>query len=207
MTWTIRRDGIEYAVAEGDQRQTVLTADGAVVSTVTAEYWGKVTLHHEDLEFVAQWGPTNTLTTVHLVEGDERTLLAPPPGSRAAKRERLAREHPVRFTLMRVGTTGAGMLIGLLGIGAALSLLLGRLLPSIDLPSIPWPDISPPDWLRYLDPIYWLSRLGLSWPDISLPEWLTGSAKYWGPLLIAALVALGQIDKRRKEDRRRQGDD
>lgn len=213
MGWTITRAGSALEVTEAEGRTAILTADGVEVDSQTTGYWEKVTLRHGDLEIVAQWGPRNTLTQVHVLDADgERTLLAPPPGSRAERRERLAREHPVRFTLQRVGIAAAEIVIGILGIGALISVFLRGLLPSINfswLPNLSWPDwlhVSKPDWLRYLDPIYWLSKLGLSWPDIDLPSWLTDHTKYWVPLVIAVFVALAQLERRRKQDERREGD-
>jgi hypothetical protein len=36
-------------------------------------------------------------------------------------------------------------------------------------------------------------------PSIDLPGWLTGSTKYWLPIVIALVVALGEVDRRRKK--------
>ena len=47
--------------------------------------------------------------------------------------------------------------------------------------------------------MYWIGRLDIPWPDVDLPVWLTGSTKYWLPIAIALVVALGEVDRRRKK--------
>ena len=135
--------------------------------------------------------------------------MVPPPGSKAAKQEAFQREHPTAYVVRRTAWAGFEILIGLLGISA----LLGGLLPRLDLvwlprPGLPdWlPELSKPEWLRYLDITYWLGRLGLSRPDIGVPGWAEAvleRKKYWLPLVVAALVALGQLERRRKIDAER----
>ena len=127
-----------------------------------------------------------------------------PKSSREARRDRLAREHPVRFTLERVGLAVVEVVLGVLGVGAIIGVFVRGLLPNWDwLPDISVPqwiqDLEPPEWLRYIDPFYWLGRLDIPWPDIDVPGWLTGSTKYWLPIVIALFVALGEIDRRRKK--------
>ncbi len=126
--------------------------------------------------------------------------------SREERRDRLAREHPVRFTLQRVGVAVVEVVIGVLGIGALAGVFVRGLLPDISwawLPDISVPqwlqDLEAPSWLRYIDPLYWIGRLDIPWPGIDLPGWLTGSTKYWLPIVIALAVALGEIDRRRKK--------
>jgi len=71
-------------------------------------------------------------------------------------------------------------------------------LPDVSVPR--WiQDLEPPAWLRYVDPFYWIGRLDIPWPDVDLPGWLTGSAKYWLPIVIALVVALGEVDRRRNK--------
>lgn len=64
-----------------------------------------------------------------------------------------------------------------------------------DLPSVPWPDIALPDW---------------SLPDWSLPGWLQqvlDVLKFVFPVLLAFVIARGEIRRRRKQDELRQNDD
>lgn len=128
------------------------------------------------------------------------------PTSREARRDRLAREHPVRFTLQRVGVAVVEVVLGVLGVGAIIGVFVRGLLPDINwawLPDVSVPqwiqNLEPPEWLRYIDPFYWLGRLDIPWPSIDLPGWLTGSTKYWLPIAIALVVALGEVDRRRKK--------
>ena len=128
------------------------------------------------------------------------------PSSREARRDRLAREHPVRFALQRVGVAIVEVVLGVLGVGAIVGVFVRGLLPDVSwawLPDVSVPqwiqELEPPGWLRYIDPFYWLGRLDIPWPSIDLPGWLTGSTKYWVPIVIALVVALGEIDRRRKK--------
>lgn len=99
--------------------------------------------------------------------------------------EQLRRNHPALYAARHVVVAILQVLIGVLGIGA----LLRGLLPRIGLPEIPWPDL--PD---------------IPWPDIDVPdlavlEWvreLWSSVNWLVPIAIAVLVALNEINKRRK---------
>lgn len=173
MGWTIRREGSVYVVVEAQgRRETALIVDDVEVDRGTADYWETVALTSGDRTFEARWGPRNTLVSVHLAEDDRRVPLAPPPGSRQAKHEQFALEHPRLFLLGRVAAAAGQIALGVLGFSALVNGLVSRLLPRIDLawaPRLPLPDVSVPDWLRYVDPSYWLSRWGLGWPDVGVP--------------------------------------
>lgn len=216
MTWTLRANGRTVTLDEGEERRTsVLRVDGETVAEETCDYWGKHVLEHDDLRVQVQWGPTNHVTAVRRLEdGPDGGLdFEPPAGSRAARREALRRDHPVRFTLLSVAIAAGQVAAGVLGFGALITAFVQGLLPRLDLswdwlptlPSIDWPD-----WLQYLSPGYWLAKV--PWPDLPdlpqlLPEWLTGSARYWVPLLVAAVVAQHEIARRRAQDRAREGDE
>lgn len=106
------------------------------------------------VEVTVRWtslGPATATLTVPAAEGkpdgDEAAIpFAPPPGSLAAKLETLAREHPRLYASRHVAIAILQGLIGLIGIGA----ILRGLLPRLDLPPIPWPEISisVPGWVR-----------------------------------------------------------
>jgi hypothetical protein len=213
MGWTIRRHGTDLEVVAGDAtRESVLLAGGEEVDRQVAGYWETSTLTHDDLRVEVRWGPRNTIVSSRLLGDDHPVPLVPPPGSWAAKREALARDHPTQFVVRRVAVAGAEIVLGVIGVSVALGALFGQLLPRIDLSWIPrpdLPDVDPPDWLRHLDPAYWLGRLGLSWPDVDAPAWLEAvmdQRKYWLPLVIALFVALGELDRRRKRDAERDDD-
>lgn len=209
MGWTIRHDGTVYDIVAGDdKRASRLLADGDEVDTQTAGYWESSTLTHDETTIKVSWGPRNQITDAVLIgPGDTRTPLTPPPGSRAAAREAFQREHPTLYVLRRTAVAGVEIVIGILGVGALLGVFLGSLLPRLDLSWIPTP--SAPDWFRYLDIGYWLGRLGLSWPDIDIPDWIQAALehkKYWLPVLIALLVALGELERRKKIDAARESE-
>lgn len=101
------------------------------------------------------------------------------------------------------------MLIGVLGIGALVSAFARGLLPSINWSWPPdLPDVSPPDWLRNLDPFSWMARFLPDWdwwvwlPDVNLP-WL----QYVAPVVVAILIAGGEVERRKmRAQRERQTD-
>jgi hypothetical protein len=213
MGWTIRREGSLHVVAEADgRRETVLVVDDVEVDRGAAGYWETVTLASGDRTFEARWGPRNDLVAVHLVEDGHRVPLAPPPGSRQARREDFALQHPRWFVLGRVAAAAGQIVLGVLGVSALLKGFFGHLLPRLDLSWLPRPDlpsVSAPGWLRYVDPLYWLSRWGLGWPDVSVPAWLEpvlGTSTYWLPLVVALLVGLGELERRRTVERERERD-
>lgn len=218
MGWTIRHLGTAYEVVTGEPSRTSrLLADGVEVDAQTAGYWESSKLSHGDAVFEVRWGPRNTVTSCVLLRpGDDasvRTPLIPPPGSKAARQEAFQREHPTAYVVRRASWAALEVAIGLLGISA----LVGALLPRVSLswlprPSLPgWlPDLSKPDWLHYLDVTYWLGRLGLSWPDVGIPGWAAAvlqEKKYWLPIVIAVLVAVGQVERRKKVDAEREAKD
>jgi hypothetical protein len=124
----------------------------------------------------------------------------PPPGSRAARMERLKRDHPELHAARHVVIAIGQVLIGVLGIGALLSGLLPRIdwpdIPLPDLPAIPWPDLPDIPWPD------------IPWPDIDLPDLafleqikeLWSSVNWLVPIIIAVVVAMNEIRKRRKRD-------
>ena len=108
---------------------------------------------------------------------------AAPEETRDERRDRLAREHPVRFAMQRVAVAVVEVVLGVLGVGAVVGLFFRGLLPELDwLPDLSLPqwlkDIEPPEWLRYIDPIHWLGRLDLPCPEVDLTGWLTCIAPY-----------------------------
>lgn len=134
---------------------------------------------------------------------EEGIAFAAPEGSRAARLETLKRERPELYAARHVVIAILQVLIGVLGIGA----LLRGLLPRIGLPDIPWPDLDLPaiPWPDLPD-IPWPN---IPWPDIDIPDlalfaWikeLWSSANWLIPIVIAVLVAINEVDKRRKRDR------
>ncbi len=210
--WTLRRHGHENAVVGGPGRTTTLFVDGESVDEDAAKYWESVTLEHDNLAVTVQWGPRNTITKAVATIDDTEVPLAPPPGSRAERRDRFALDHPRLHVARRVGIALAEIVAGVLGFGALVSAFVRGLLPHVSwdwLPDVSWPDwLRGPDWFRYIDPFHWLAQLGLSWP--APPAWLVSAwdtvaptAKFWVPLLVAAIIGYGEVRKRRDQERAR----
>ena len=121
--------------------------------------------------------------------------LLPEPGSRAARHEEAVRAHPERYALIQAAG-GAGKVV----LPILLTVLLARFalslpLPSIDgpdLPSLPTPDLPS------------LPLPGL--PDWSLPGWVEqalGVVKYVWPVVLAYVLARAEINRRRRQDQKR----
>ena len=127
----------------------------------------------------------------------EGVAFAPAPGSRAARLEKLKREHPNLYAARHVAIAVAQVLVGVLGIGALLSGLLPRIdLPAVpipDLPAIPWPDIPWPNIpLPAIDvpDLPFLDQIQALWSAVN---WLV-------PIVIAVLIAINEVHKRRKRE-------
>lgn len=154
----LRVDGELVAEAKADGHQT-LVADGVEVEVIQP-WWGG------DLRFA---------------EIDGRPL-EPSPGSRAARREEFAREHPHLYAARHIAAGVAQVLVPLLGLAALLSFL-----PDVNLPDIPKPNL--PD-LPFPD-----------LPRISLPQWLRDvlqSLKYVVPILVGIALAVREVRRRRR---------
>ncbi|TYB41359.1 hypothetical protein [Actinomadura chibensis] len=125
-----------------------------------------------------------------------RVAFEPGAGTRAARREALARAHPVLYASRHVAAATAKVLFPLLGLGALVRVLLRAVpwpdvrLPDVDAPSIPWPDVP---WPGLPD----LPDL----PEVSAPPWLApvlAAAKFAVPILIAVAVAAREARRRKR---------
>lgn len=145
-------------------------------------------------------GDAETSAKLHAVLGTGGIDFDPEPGTRAALRQQRIREHPRRHAAILVAGGIAKVVLPLL-----LALLAVRIVialpwpnwnipwPDIDLPRIPWPDIPWPD---------------IPWPNINLPDWqlpawlswVLDHVKYVWPILLAGVLAGGEIRRQRRQD-------
>ncbi|WP_157063330.1 hypothetical protein [Luteipulveratus mongoliensis] len=189
--------GHDYVLSKHEQglsQVLVLTVDGEEMARAKSSD-KRVTLGDDDRPDLGHL--TIRLTTLGsvrratLTRGDLDVDLDPEPGSKAARLEAKAREHPRLYAARHVVGAVAGLLVPLLGLGLLVKLLLGWLtdrlpdvnLPSIDLPSLPLPDWDLPDW--------------------ELPGWVTAAvavAKYVVPVAIAIGIAAHEVRRRRQQD-------
>ncbi|RSN43746.1 hypothetical protein DMH08_37820, partial [Actinomadura sp. WAC 06369] len=123
---------------------------------------------------------------------------APPEGSRAARREALARAHPVLYASRHVVVAAGQVLLPLLGLGVLVRMLVELVpWPDVSLPDVSLPDVDPPD--LPLPDVPWPD---FDLPDISAPWWVQAvltTAKFWGPLLVAVGVAAREVSRRRRQ--------
>jgi hypothetical protein len=93
---------------------------------------------------------------------------------------KLERERPRLFAARHVAKGVGQVLLAVIGLGLAVRFLPfpDLPLPDVDLPGLPGPDLSPPGWLAAI----------------------LGTAKFWVPILIGALVALGELERRRRRE-------
>ncbi|MEI7054950.1 hypothetical protein WBG06_03965 [Nocardioides sp. CCNWLW239] len=129
--------------------------------------------------------------------------LTPEPGSRAAAYERRVLEHPKRYALIETLGGAAGVVAGIVGAMVVAWIVARISLPDIDLPLPNLPDLPDlPDLpLPDLPSIPWPS---IPWPDlpnVQVPGWVAWIAnhlKYIWPVVLAFVLAQGEIKRRRK---------
>ena len=219
-TWALRDRRRDLVVEDLGSGTVHVTCDGELIEERSAGALDdiKIALGTVDDEteqtVLVSLDLRRAIRRVRLVERAEgarttRIDFVPPAGTRARRRYDWHEQHPRLFAARHVLTTGLGMLIGLLGIGALVSAFFRGLLPRIDWSWLPdFPDISAPDWLRYIDPVYWISRILPDWdwfgwiPDLDL-SWL----QYVVPFVVAVLVGLSELERRRKRQNREREDD
>jgi len=126
--------------------------------------------------------------------------LTPEAGSRAAAYERRVIDHPQRYALIETLGGAAGVVGGIVTAMIVAWIVARISLPDIDLPlpNLPnLPDLPLPD----LPSIPWPS---IPWPDlpnVQVPEWVKWVAnhlKYVWPVVLAFVLAQGEIKRRRK---------
>ncbi|MER7606362.1 hypothetical protein [Nocardioides sp. NPDC127503] len=126
--------------------------------------------------------------------------LTPEPGSRAAAYERRVIDHPKRYALIETLGGAAGVVGGIVA-AMVVAWIVSRIsLPDVDLPLPNLPDL--PDLpLPDLPSVPWPS---IPWPDlpnVQVPEWVkwvANNLKYVWPVVLAFVLAQGEIKRRRK---------
>lgn len=148
-----------------------LSVDGEIFDESSHTTHNRFKLEGEGFEIRARTNLMGNVQRAELVRGEGNVLLAPEPGSPAAELEKLATDRPKVYAARHVGKSLAGILAGVLGLGA----LFGFLLPEID--------------------------LGINLPEIELPGWAQIAAKILGyaiPVLIASAIAVREYRRRRR---------
>lgn len=219
--WTLTDRGRTLRVVKDSAGSVVVTVDERPVLERPAEPLGTVKADLGTLDGVEQTvrvelGLRRSVRRAALVEriGGARhvTPFVPPAGSRARRLYELRERHPRLFAARHVAAT----VVGFLGISAMISAFFARLWERIDwswlpdLPTLTLPALSLPDWLRYLNPFYWLRSL-FEWvaallPDWDLfgwwPDWELPWLSYIVPLGIALAIAFREVDRRQARARR-----
>lgn len=212
------RDLVVETSQEGDRTRARLLVDGEQRTEDDGSALDTIKLRDGDLRVKVGLLGKGRARSVELIdhgddgpppEGDDfrvrrfagdRVPFEPPPGTRAARRYAWQQSHPRLWAARHVAIEGGAIVLGVLGVGAVVSALFGRLLPRLDLDWLP--DIDPPDWLHYVDPLSWLGRILPDWdlPDWNLPE--LGWLRYAVILAIAAGVGVHEYRKRRQRNER-----
>lgn len=172
-----------------------LTAEGRPELGVVGVRFGRLgrprraTLYEHD----ATGGPDASARAVAGIGGLD---LRPEPGSSAAVHEDRVRAHPHRYAVIQTLGGVATVVVPIILVALLARLAFSIPLPDWDLPRIPWPDIPWPD-------IPWPDLPQIPWPDLSVPGWLAwllDHVKYVWPVLLAYVLARGEIKRRRKQD-------
>ena len=189
LTWLV--DGEQVATATTSDERVVLDGEAAgALGVRLPTFTGparRVTLHEDEVRAHAGVGGTD---------------LDPEAGSKAAAREEWIRAHPHLHTARRTAVAVARV-----GAPFVVLWLLSRIVvdipwPDVDLPSLPLPD---------LPRIPWPDLPSIPWPDIDLPSipwpdvpgWVETAAKLLGPVLLAFVLARGEVRRRRQQDERK----
>jgi hypothetical protein len=169
---------------------TRLLVDGVPAGESRGGYQKRAVIAGAGVHVTLRRGATGTIGEAVARPGDgdasQEVAFVPPPGSRQARLAALARERPGLYASRHVALAAGRLALGVLGIGALIALVPWPDVPAIPLPAIPSPDIP--------------------WPDVSLPDWeppgwvqaILESAKWWGPILAAIVVAVREARKRRR---------
>lgn len=193
-TWSV--DGVEVASSTGtaDSLELVVPDDHELVDEIGAMK-ARFTATGRPRR-VTHFAGAKAAALPRALIGTGGTDLDPEPGSRAHGREEWAVRHPVLASADDV-LGGAGKVVVPLVLAVLLPVLSRLLpdwdldLPSVDLPSIPWPDLPSIPW----------PDLSVPWPDVSLPGWLgtvLDAVKMILPLLLGIAVAVGEHRRRRR---------
>lgn len=182
VTWTV--DGEQVASGRVGDRRTTLSAGKQGRLVVRTSLLGKprsaIVLGKDDL-----------------VGGTE---LTPEAGSRAAAHHEKVLAHPGRYTLIETLGAAGGVVVPIIVFA-----ILARLafeIPWPGLPSIPWPNLPDID----LPSIPWPS---IDLPDVAVPGWVEtvlASAKYVVPVIVAFVLARGEVRRRRRDAEERDGE-
>ncbi|MFC5751356.1 hypothetical protein [Actinomadura rugatobispora] len=215
--WVLEHNGRRLEVESppgGSKREIRMFVDGEQVAEEHVSGKKAAKLTHDDLTVKATWDWLGHLGMVALVPAstdlevkdvqDVKDLVAragetwftPPEGSRAARRERLARRYPRLYASRHVAAAVAKVLLPLLGIAALIRIPK----PDIDLPEVNLPD--PPDLPRPRIPWPDIDLPSIPWPDLTLPGWVQAileTAKYWGPITAAVFIAVQEYQRRKKQ--------
>ncbi|GAC69241.1 hypothetical protein [Gordonia soli] len=183
-----------------------LLIDDDEVGQVSGTMWDTKTIELEREKVRIRFGRRREVTRAELMQGADDVVggvwFEPPAGTSAHRLWRLREEHPGAYAARRVVTSVVGAVAAVFGIGALVKAVVERLVPAIDLPAIDMPSVDLPDWMRYLNPGYWLRapiEMVGSWipnVDLALPSW-TGIAV---PVVIS--IALAYAEARRQRARR-----
>jgi len=132
--------------------------------------------------------------TARAITGVGGIDLEPAPGSPAAAHEDKVRAHPRRYAAVLALGGVAKIVVPIILAALAARFAFALPLPDWDLPSIPWPD---------LPSIPWPDPPDIPWPDWSMPGWLgwlLDKVQYVWPLLLAYVLARGEIRRRKQQD-------
>ena len=166
-------DGETVAERKANGKRTVLEGDGFEVRAV-----------------MPFWGGSVSRASLVPEDGEEEYELDPEPGTRAARIAGWGRAHPKLYASRYVITGAAQVALVFVSFAFLLALLPSIPLPSIDLPDLPRVDL--PD----------LPLPSIDLPDLpALPGWVRAvldSKPYWLPIVIGLVLAIGELDRRKK---------
>ncbi len=201
--WTVRLLGHDYALevdASLKGNRIRVSRDGlGVHERLTHDDSPTITLPDgEKLDI--RLSPLGALKRATIRNGDFDLDFDAPAGTKAARVQAWGRAHPHLFAARHVLTSGAGILLALIGIGWLIR-LVEPYLPDFSLPSIPWPDLPSLD----LPSIPWPDLPDIPWPQLpqfTAPAWLQAileTREYWLPIAVAMAIAVWEVRRQRRQ--------
>ncbi|MEE4023461.1 hypothetical protein V1Y59_10260 [Gordonia sp. PKS22-38] len=202
-------EGKRLSVVEsrGSTRTTAsLRVDGAEVGDVSGSMLDTKDIEADDIKVRIRFGLRREVKRAELIGGGAEVIggdwFKPPDGTASHRLWQFRDKHPGLYAARRVVTSALGAVVAVFGIGALVRAIVERYSPDIDLPDVTLPSVDLPDWMQYLNPMYWLRapidaiRAWMPSMNIDLPPW-------FGIIVpVAISVALAWLETRRQRRRR-----
>ncbi|MEE3849547.1 hypothetical protein VZC37_04345 [Gordonia sp. LSe1-13] len=183
-----------------------LHVDGATVGEVSGSMLDTKDIEADDVKVRIRFGLRREVKRAELIGGGAEMIggdwFEPPDGTSAHRLWQFREKHPGVYAARRVVTSTLGAVVAILGIGALVRAIVERYSPDIDLPDVTLPSVDLPDWMQYLNPMYWL-RAPIDAIKAWMPSMTIDLPPWFGIIVpVAISVALAVLETRRQRRRK-----